>query len=64
MLNATRVDVSTSGFAGITGACLFDYPHAPLYTALEASILLPSEIKFSFISRQKVLYLMQFSGMV
>ena len=53
MLNATRVGVSTVGFGGLIGAYLFDYPQAPVYTTLEASILLPSVSKFSFINRLK-----------
>ncbi len=53
MLNATRVDVSTAGFTGIVGAQQFDYPQAPVYATLEASILLPSASKFSFINRLK-----------
>ena len=66
MLNATRVDVSTSGFAGTTGACLFDYPYAPLYITLEASVLLPSERKFSFINRLKgfVSYVVFWNGLI
>ncbi len=53
MLNATRVDVSTAGFTSIIGTYLFDYPQAPVYVTLEASTLLPSGSKFSFINRLK-----------
>ncbi len=53
MLNATRVDVSPEGFAGIVGAYLFGYPQAPVYATLEASISLPSASKFSFTNRLK-----------
>ena len=65
MLNATRVDVSTVGFVGIIGAYLFDYPYAPLYQTLQASVLLPSESKFSFINRLKcfVSYVIFWNGL-
>ena len=53
MLNATRVDMSVVGFTNIVGTYLLDYPQAPVYTTLEASILLPSASKFSFINRLK-----------
>jgi hypothetical protein len=53
MLNATRVDVSTAGFASAIGVYVFAYPQAPAYVTLEASILLPSASKFSFINRLK-----------
>ena len=53
MLNAIRVDVSTAGFIIPLGVYVFAYPQAPAYVTLEASILLPSASKFSFINRLK-----------
>jgi UDP:flavonoid glycosyltransferase YjiC (YdhE family) len=53
MLNVTRVDVSTFGFSGAVGAYLFGLPQPSVYATLEASTLLPSASKFSFINRLK-----------
>ena len=53
MLNATRVDLSTFGFAGVVGAYLFGLPQPSVYVTLEAQILLPSANRFSFINRLK-----------
>ncbi|XP_028414856.1 UDP-glucuronosyltransferase 2C1-like [Dendronephthya gigantea] len=53
MLNVSRVDVSTVGFASTHGVYLFDYPQASIYITLEASLLLPKASKLSFINRLK-----------